>query len=310
MRIPPRRLIISTIIFVLTIAAFANYVRLHPEYLSQLHDIQPLWLILIVGANLVAFFALNLLYDVLVRMTGNRLPSKENLLLTIYSSIANFFGPLQSGPGVRAGYLRAKHKVSLKAYFIVTLFYYAIFAIINAFFLLIGTRPWWQAALASLAVAAISIAVIRYSAAKRKKELKLLVLTPTLISSLIVLTLMQVVFIGIRFYFALQAAGADVSIGQAMSYTGAANFAVFVSFTPDGIGIREAFLLFAQNLHHVSVSDIVTANIIDRASYLLFLGVLFIAAISMHAKDKLKIGSFRKPQVEAPETDGTPKSFF
>ena len=285
----PFRVAASVLILALTAFAFIWYLRAHPEYITQLLRTQPGWIVLIVASSLLAVYALNLLYDVLVRMTGKQLQPTENILLTIYSSMANFFGPLQSGPGVRAAYLKSKHKVSLRAYFLVTLLYYATFAIVNAFCLLVGTRPWWQAILASAVAAAVSYGVIRFAASRHKKEAKLLHITPRLITTMLVLTIVQVFFIGLRYYFALQAAHAHVSIGQAISYTGAANFAVFVSITPDGIGIREAFLLFAQNIHHVSTHSIVAANIIDRATFVLFLGILFVIALGLHAKDRLRL---------------------
>lgn len=293
------RLIASVAILVLTVFLFVWYLRAHPNYMTQLGHTELRWIVLILASSLFAIYALNLLYDVLVRMTGKRLQPTENILLTIYSSIANFFGPLQSGPGVRAAYLKARHKVSLRAYFLVTLLYYAAFASINAFCLLVGTRPWWQAVLASVGAAGVSYVVIRFATQKRKKEAKLLHITPKLIVTLLVLTATQVFFIGLRYYFALQAAGAHVSVGQAISYTGAANFAVFVSITPDGVGIREAFLLFAQSIHHVSTHSIVAANIIDRATFVLFLGILFLVALSLHAKNRLQIGAKKS----APEED-------
>lgn len=283
------RTIASVSTVIVTGLAFAWYLRRHPDYLAELHHIQPIWLFLILGSSFLAIYALNLLYDVLVRMTGHRLQPTENFLLTIYSSIANFFGPLQSGPGVRAAYLKTKHNVSLKAYFLVTLLYYAVFAVINAFCLLIGTRPWWQAAAASIVAAATSYIVIQFALRKRRNEAKLLHITPKLLLLLVALTATQILFIGLRYYFALRAAGADVSVGQAISYTGAANFAIFVSFTPDGVGIREAFILFAQGIHNVPTKDIITANIIDRATYVLFLGLLFMIALTFHARDRLNI---------------------
>ncbi len=296
------RLVASVLILVLTVFGFIWYLHAHPEYVTQLLHTQPGWIVLIVASSLLAVYALNLLYDVLVRMTGKQLQPTENILLTIYSSIANFFGPLQSGPGVRAAYLKSKHKISLRAYFLVTLLYYATFAIISAFCLLVGTRPWWQAILASIAATAVSYGIIRFAASRRKKEAKLLHITPRLVAALIVLTAVQIFFIGLRYYFALQAAHAHVSIGQAISYTGAANFAVFVSITPDGVGIREAFLLFAQNIHHVSTHSIVAANIIDRATFVLFLGILFVIALGLHAKDKLRL-SDKKPVFSTKDVD-------
>jgi len=81
----------------------------------------------------------------------------------------------------------------------------------------------------------------------------------------------------------------ETSVAQALTYTGVANFALFVSLTPGAIGIREAFLVFSQNLHHLGNTIIVGANLIDRAVYLLFLGLLFVMTLALHAKDKLHI---------------------
>jgi uncharacterized membrane protein YbhN (UPF0104 family) len=72
--------------------------------------------------------------------------------------------------------------------------------------------------------------------------------------------------------------------------------ALFVSLTPGAIGIREAFLTFSQQLHHIDTSTIVAANIIDRAVYLVFLGVLFIFVFSLHARDKLSLSSLNLKQ--------------
>lgn len=273
-------------ILVVTIAAFAWYIKTHPEQLAQLKATNPAWLALILLANIGGMAALVGLYQVLVRMVGVRLPATENMLLTIYSSIANFFGPLQSGPGVRATYLKAKHGLPLKRYVLVTLVAYAAFAVLSAFCLAVGTRPWWQTVLAVLGAVGASTLVIRWLSKRNSSESKHLILSAPLVSGVIVFTALQILFLTLRYYLSLRASGTDVSLGQALSYTGAANFALFVSITPDGIGIREAFLLFSQNIHGVATSDVVAASLVDRAAYVLFLGLLFILALGLHAKDK------------------------
>jgi uncharacterized membrane protein YbhN (UPF0104 family) len=111
-------------------------------------------------------------------------------------------------------------------------------------------------------------------------------LTPRLVGGLIGFTALQVSLIAVRYYLALRATGAQVSIGQTLSYTGAANFSLFVSLTPDGVGIREAFLLFSQQIHHVSTHAIVAANILDRATFVIFLAILFAIALMLHAKER------------------------
>lgn len=276
------------LILLVTAGVFVWYLRTHPEQVSQLRQLKPGWIALILLANAGGMAALVGLYQVLVRMLGLRLPATENMLITIYSSIANFFGPLQSGPGVRAAYLKAKHHIPVRRYVLATLVAYAVFAMLSAFCLLVGTRPWWQTLLAVFGAAGCSALVIQFFSKRGDHNTKHILLTKSLLGGVLFFTALQICFLTLRFYVALTASGADVSFGQALSYTGAANFALFVSLTPDGIGIREAFLYAAQGIHGVSTSEIVAASLVDRATYVLFLGLLFLLALSLHAKGRIE----------------------
>src|SRR5581483_313742 len=80
----------------------------------------------------------------------------------------------------------------------------------------------------------------------------------------------------------------NVALHQAITYTGAAQLALFVGLTPGAIGIRESFLILTERLNHIASSVIVEANVIDRAVYLVFLGSLFLLILSMHANKKLQ----------------------
>jgi uncharacterized membrane protein YbhN (UPF0104 family) len=64
---------------------------------------------------------------------------------------------------------------------------------------------------------------------------------------------------------------------------------MFVSITPGAIGFREAFLVFSRNLHHISNTTIVAANIIDRSVYLILLIILAILIIATHAGRRLGV---------------------
>jgi uncharacterized membrane protein YbhN (UPF0104 family) len=241
-----------------------------------------------------------LLGDATLRMCGKRLPRKELFLLTSYSSIANFFGPLQSGPGVRAVYLKTRHQVRLRDYTLVSLLALGLFAFFSALFLLVGTRPWWQTLLVLLLVAAFSWFVIRlFKKRDKKPEQSHLTFRSNILAALVILTFLQVVITVAWYFVELHAVDTHVSLREAMSYAGAANFSLFVSITPDAVGIREAFLVFSQHIHHVPTSDIVSANVIDRASYVIFLGLLFILVMSMHAKDKLQLTKLKRQPVAA-----------
>jgi uncharacterized membrane protein YbhN (UPF0104 family) len=78
----------------------------------------------------------------------------------------------------------------------------------------------------------------------------------------------------------------NISVHQAVTYTGAANFSLFVALTPGAIGIRETFLLLSRHLHHISSANIISASIIDRAVFIVFLGFVFILTIGLHANYK------------------------
>ncbi len=188
------RAVASAAILAVTAVLFVRYLQAHPAYVTQLKHTNPWWIMGILVADILGVTAVAVLSLVTIEMTGKKIGKRENWLLTIYSSIANFFGPLQSGPGVRAAYLKATHSVSLRAYFIANLISYGVYAVISAFMLVIGTRPWWQAVLACAAAAGISYAVIRF-ATRRKGDMALLKVTPRFLTLIVIFTVLQIGFI-------------------------------------------------------------------------------------------------------------------
>ena len=89
------------------------------------------------------------------------------------------------------------------------------------------------------------------------------------------------------YYVELTAVAPGVSVSQAVIYTGAANFALFVSLTPGAIGFRESFLLFTERLHGIDAGTIVAANTLDRAVYIVFLVVIAAAILLTHGHKSL-----------------------
>jgi uncharacterized membrane protein YbhN (UPF0104 family) len=283
------------LILLATIIAFARFFALHPDYIRQLRHVNPWWIIAVIALNIPMVGLLVLLTAISVNLCGKRLKWKENFLLTSYSSIINFFGPLQSGPGVRAVYLKTRHRIRLRDYTLASLLYYGLFAFFSALFLLVGTRPWWQTTLVVIAVAVFSTLVVRWFIRKDKKRAESqFALRGNLLAALLIVTFLQVLLTAITYFVELKAVNSHITWGQAVSYAGAANFALFVSITPDAIGFRESFLYFSQKLHHVSTANILSANIIDRGAYVIFLLLLFIVVLTMHAKDKLHIKGLKR----------------
>ena len=75
-----------------------------------------------------------------------------------------------------------------------------------------------------------------------------------------------------------------VKINQVISYTGAANFALFVNVTPGAVGIRETFLFFSEKLHHITNAAIIGSNVLDRSVYIIFLAIMFLVLLVVRGK--------------------------
>jgi len=284
------RPVLAVIVLAVTVILFVRYFMQHPEYWRQLKHVSPWTIVWVLLLNILMIVVLMGLTAVSLRMCTKRIDTKENFMLTSYSSLANFFGPLQSGPGVRAVYLKARHQVRLRDYTLASLLALGLFALFSALFLLIGNRPWWQTLGALILVGGFSWLVIRWFSKRDKQPSESQFhLSADLLGTMIILTFLQVLITVGWYYVELHAVNPHISLSQTMSYAGAANFALFVSLTPDAVGIREAFLVFSQHLHHVSTGNILSANLIDRASYVIFLLILFGVVLVLHAKDKLGI---------------------
>jgi uncharacterized membrane protein YbhN (UPF0104 family) len=273
-------------VIVLTIGLFAGFFASNDEAVRQMRSvgIGTVLAILVLYALMMA--ALAFIYELMLRMCGVRMGYRENFLLTAYSSIVNFFGPLQSGPGVRMVYLKRKHGVSVKRYMLATLLYYACFAMVSAAFFLLGTSAWWLVLL-GVATVGITCAVIIRWYSKRAGGSPL-VMTPRLMLGLVLGVVVQLGIVAAIYGVELRSLGQNVGVRQVLAYTGTANFALFVSLTPGALGFREAFLLFTRELTGLSSATIVAANLIDRVVYVLFLALLFGGILLAMGRSRLR----------------------
>lgn len=287
--------ILAPIILLATLGAFVYYLRRHPEMIDQLQGLPLSAIVFIILLYTVVFLAFVLVTRTSLHIYDKTMPKQENLLFNAYSALINFFGPGQSGPIFRAAYLKKRHNLSVKQFMFTTLLYFGFFAVINAMFVVVGSRPWWQTALAMIGVGSLSLLFIRRY--QRRSHIKIKGgLTVGHLGLLFGATALQVVAMAVIFGIELHRVDADVSIGAILSYTGISNFSLFVALTPGAIGIREAFLVFSQSIHHIDTSSIVAANVIDRAVYLVFLGLVFILVLVTHAKDKLHVTQLKTDQ--------------
>lgn len=282
---------LALLIIAATIGAFVYYIKNHPETLVQIKQLPPA--LIIVLLLLYGGFLLSLLILTIgsLKVYGKRMSRQENVLFNAYSLLINFFGPGQSGPAFRGVYLKKKHDLGYKKYLFVTLIFYAFYAVLSALMAFVGTRPWWQTALLMIGVGAASGLVLRLYKKRSRQAAGGGMFTPANLGIILGATVLQLAALTTIYFVELNNVGANVSFGQVLAYTGVSNFALFVALTPGAIGIREAFLVFSQNLHGIDSSTIVAANVIDRSVYLVFLGIIFLIVLATHTKQKLKIAT-------------------
>ena len=286
------RTLLAVAILAITAVAFIYYVSRNPQVIDQLKQLPPATVLILLALYAVSFLAYVMVTRGSLRIYHKNMSRQENILFNAYSSLINFFGPGQSGPLFRAAYLKKRHNLGIKQFMFTLLIYFGFYAMISAMFVVVGSRPWWQTALLIVVVGAGSFAFIRRY--KQRKHIDTgSGLNLVNVGWIFAATVVQVAAFAAIYGLELQRVGAEASIGQILSYTGISNFSLFVALTPGAIGIREAFLVFSQSLHGIDNTTIVAANILDRAVYLVFLGLLFVMVISLHAKDKLHLNQLK-----------------
>ncbi|MFO0781335.1 MAG: lysylphosphatidylglycerol synthase domain-containing protein [Candidatus Saccharimonadales bacterium] len=281
--------IAAVTVLIVTGAAFAYYFKTHPEVGKLLRDVPLTTLGILLLLYIATVGALVLIFTATLRLCKLKIEAGEVSLLTAYSSVINFFGPLQSGPAFRAVWLYQKYKLNLKAYAMATFVYYLFFGFFSGLFLISGLFGWWTLLLSIIGASCIYFAVGTRWIAPRLKNLDMRGWYYLAIATLIQVSLMAVIYT-----IELKAVDPNINVGQAIIYTGAANLALFVSLTPGAIGFREAFLLFSQQLHHISPSVIVATNILDRTLYITLMLLLGIFIFGSQANKRFKSATDKK----------------
>ncbi|MWB99232.1 hypothetical protein [Agromyces seonyuensis] len=276
---------LAVAILVVFFALIITYVALNPGIVVDALSIGwgnlALLVVLYVGVVVTHFGVL----VSTVRLGGATLPVRESFLLTVYSTVSNFFGPMQSGPGIRAVYLKSRIGMRFRDYLLATVYYFFVFGVLNAAMLFVRNLPWLSAVIVLVGAVVVVIAALRIGLGHAWPWI-LAIAAVTVVQ----LVLMTVIF-GVEI---ASVAGAGVyDPAQIIAYSGSANLSLFVSITPGAIGIREAFLVFAQGLHGVPLDVIVSAGIVDRAFYALFLGALFAISSFFH------LGRLLRPKQDA-----------
>lgn len=278
----------SILIVLVTIYIFTDYVVKHHQIISRLLKVNPLEIILITLLYSLIFVTLYYLLKFMVQYFNINIDKKDNLLLNAYSLLANFSFFGQAGPGIRAIYLRNKFKLAIKKFIFITLIYYSFYSVIAICLILFGSslKLIWSILIILIVVSANFIA-IRWYLKKRQLDHQKHLLSIKNLAYIFLATLAQLIIQTIIYIIELESIG-KFAIHQIIAYSGFADLSLFASITPGGIGIREAFLIFSEKIHHIPTASIVLASLIDRSAYFIYLIVLLIIVLLFHGFKKIK----------------------
>lgn len=281
---------LSIAILILTFGLFTYFFITNPEIVKEIRNIDAKTLTMLLILYFLFIGTLALVNSASVKLCKTTINYSENLLLTMYSSVINFFGPLQSGPAFRAIYLNKKHSIKIKDYASASLLYYIFYGIFSLLLLFSGYINHWF--LLILFILAIIILIIVKSDNQYSKGIKSLNLSSWYLMA--IATILQILLLIIIFGIELKTIDPSITLDQILIYTGAANLALFVSITPGAIGFREFFLVSTQRLHGIDNTTIVAANTIDRAVYIILLAILALIITAFHAKSRLGVDKLNK----------------
>ena len=288
--------VLSILVVVATLAIFGWYIATHPEVVDVLVGLNP-WIVL----QLTIAYTLTIVVNAFVlhwslAYVNRSTPLLDNALLTGYSSIINFFGPLQSGPGFRAVYLKTRYKIEIKRFLAATAVFYLFFAALNGGVVLVAAAvsfPEWRLPLAAVVVLGLALLRPFVILVGRTDRGRMILDAIRFDNRYFWLTGLGALLLScataMAFGSELAYVADGVSLGQILVYTAVANLSLFVSLTPGAIGFREAFLLFSEKLHGISPDVIAAVSIIDRAFYVLFLLVMFLILVAVNSRKKLSI---------------------
>lgn len=269
---------ISLILVILSIIVIAYYLSSHRQTIEKLKYINFNSAVIIIFLYFLWFVSLMLILRSLLKMINNsRIKIIDNLNINIYSTLVNFFVPGQGGIALRGLYLKKTKQISFRVYILSVLTYYGIYALLSGLMVTVASRQSNIVVITSaMTIVTISVLVIKLFLVSSKVRLSSIKYNLRSISSLLLAVILQLILQTLIFGYELRIIDAKIKLWQIITYSGVTSFSLFASLTPGAIGIRESFLYFSENLHHISTTNILAASLIDRPLFIIFLLILFL----------------------------------
>lgn len=302
---------ISAFITLLVILLFAWYAWENSEIFDSLRQVSWMMLGLILFGRLVVFVSSALFTKWSIELFARKIGLGEGIYVAVLSSVANFFGPILGGAGLRGVYLKRNHGLSysqfastLMGYYIVLFTFNSIVSIIaltmvpasNQTYALMVFFFAWLVLMLALSAVRLPGRILKRHYENRIAGYVVKVIQDVeqgwrrilgdrrLMIRLILVALISYSGSVIMFAAEFTALGIQFSLPALLLYTSIVTATILVSFTPGALGIREALLLITQVTLGIGVMEIIEISLLDRV---VNFGLLFVLLLVVrHSKAK------------------------
>lgn len=276
-----------------------------------------IWALVAIGLLKVIIF---MLHGVLIKITVERFATALNIaeaiVVSVYSAIGNFFGPLLGGTGIRAVYLKKKHGLAYSKFISTLTSYYFILFLINSLFAIISliainisdnwSSFWLLLFFGAWLLGLLSLVVLKLPEKYRESSMKhqifnkvirliyeaydgwlLLKNHPNLmyrlgaVASGVFIVSLTASFIEFSVF------DIEISLASLGLYTSLSVVSILFAITPGAIGIRETLLIFASDAMGITNEQVIQVAILDRA--ITYITLFVLGAITRSASKKLKL---------------------
>ncbi len=271
------------IIIVFVLSAITLY-QLRYDFIGikLINPIYLLWVFLLI----IMFLVVNgLMMKTILRSFGINLLILESTALSITNSLGNLITPFRGGVVSNAIYLKTKYKLNISNYIAILSATYVIIFWVNSVVGLIACICLkyysnifsWPIFLLFLGVVVFLGCVLLFSPRVKKvnfpfvskviyviNQWNLISKNRRVVLAMICYNLLNIVLMIFTCYFEFMVIGINIPLMRLVVLSVFSIFSLLLSFTPAGLGIKEAFSAYSGVAVGIPVSQVIVVSILDR----------------------------------------------
>jgi len=260
---------VSLMIAILLVAWAIFYVNRHIDEFKNIAQLSVGYTLILLIVGLAVIFVRGLFTKVVVSIFGIKLAFREYFGISIVTTMGNYLMPFRGGAGVRAIYLKKKHKLPYSLFLSTLAANYVMIFLVNSLagIIAIGLiyvsyqvfSPIILAIVVLIFLILLTIIVLSPQLPAYKNKI-LNVISRTLegwnkirkdskiVLRIFLLTLLNSSLNLLIIYFVFHAFSLDISLTQSLFISSLTALSMLISITPGSLGITEAVIVFSSQL--------------------------------------------------------------